>query len=59
MSRGLLSILIYIVNFIQTEYDINQFTKRLKLSYLELEGAFLASEIVRKLNIELQADLAI
>ncbi|CAD8068799.1 unnamed protein product [Paramecium sonneborni] len=57
MQRGLLGILVYIVNYIQTEKDINQFTNRLQLSYLELEGAFLVSEIVRKLNIEIQLDL--
>ncbi|CAD8059303.1 unnamed protein product [Paramecium primaurelia] len=57
MQRGLLGILVYIVNYIQTEKDINQFTERLQLSYLELEGAFLVSEIVRKLNIEIQLDL--
>ncbi|CAD8089740.1 unnamed protein product [Paramecium sonneborni] len=59
MSRGLLGILVYIVNYIQTEKDINQFTERLQLSYLELEGAFLVSEIVRKLNIEIQLDLSV
>jgi len=47
IQRGLKPILIYIINFIRTDMEINGFEKRLNATYLELEGAFLVSELIK------------
>lgn len=48
MGRGMKTILIYIVNFIQTDMEINKFVSRpnAAANYLELEGAFQLSLII-------------
>ncbi|CAD8086790.1 unnamed protein product [Paramecium primaurelia] len=57
LERGLLGLLIYISNFINTDMAINHFTKKLQQSYLELEGAFLVSYIIKDINTSFHYDL--
>ncbi|CAD8173680.1 unnamed protein product [Paramecium octaurelia] len=57
LERGLLGLLIYISNFINTDMAINQFTNKLQQSYLELEGAFLVSYIIKDINTSFHFDL--
>ncbi|CAD8095427.1 unnamed protein product [Paramecium sonneborni] len=57
MERGLFGLLIYICNFISNDMAINHFTKKLQQSYLELEGAFLVSYIIKDINTYFHSDL--
>ncbi|CAD8086788.1 unnamed protein product [Paramecium primaurelia] len=57
MKRGLQALLIYIINHITTDMEINQFTSRSQVSYLELEGAFLVSNIIKVVNDKFNIDL--
>ncbi|CAK88525.1 unnamed protein product (macronuclear) [Paramecium tetraurelia] len=57
MRRGLQALLIYIINHITTDMEINQFTSRSQASYLELEGAFLVSNIIKVVNDKFNIDL--
>ncbi|CAD8097411.1 unnamed protein product [Paramecium sonneborni] len=57
MKRGLQALLIYIINHITTDMEINKFTSRSQASYLELEGAFLISNIIKVVNDQFNIDL--
>ncbi|CAD8097409.1 unnamed protein product [Paramecium sonneborni] len=57
MERGLFGLLIYICNFISNDMALNHFTQKLQSSYLELEGAFLVSYIIKDLNTYFHLDL--
>lgn len=57
MKRGLKSVLIYIINFIKTDKEINQFNVRTQASFLELEGGFLVSHLIKLINDKFNVDL--
>ncbi|CAD8179593.1 unnamed protein product [Paramecium pentaurelia] len=57
MKRGLKSVLIYIINFIKTDMEINKFKVRTQASFLELEGGFLVSHLIKLINDKFNVDL--
>ncbi|CAD8095367.1 unnamed protein product [Paramecium sonneborni] len=57
MKRGLKAVLIYIINFIKTDMEINKFQVRTQASFLELEGAFLVSNLIKLINDKFNQDL--
>ncbi|CAD8173646.1 unnamed protein product [Paramecium octaurelia] len=57
MKRGLKAVLIYIINFIKTDMEINKFQVRTQASFLELEGGFLVSNLIKLINDKFNVDL--
>ncbi|CAD8097357.1 unnamed protein product [Paramecium sonneborni] len=57
MKRGLKAVLIYIINFIKTDMEINKFQTRTQASFLELEGGFLVSHLIKLINDKFNQDL--
>ncbi|CAD8105906.1 unnamed protein product [Paramecium sonneborni] len=57
MKMGLKAVLVYIINFITTEMEINAFKNRTTQNNLELEGAFLVSNIIGSINMYFNQDL--
>ena len=57
MRRGLNSILVYIINSIETEYEINSFEIKLSSPILEMEGAFILCQLINELNVRFNKDL--
>ncbi|CAK93992.1 unnamed protein product (macronuclear) [Paramecium tetraurelia] len=57
LQRGISSVLIYILNSIKTERDLNQFTEKIGYDKYELEGALIFSEFIEHLNGEFYEDL--
>ncbi|CAD8105905.1 unnamed protein product [Paramecium sonneborni] len=57
LQRGISSALIYILNSIKTERDLNQFNEKIGYDKYELEGALLFSEFIENLNGEFYEDL--
>ncbi|KAM3145512.1 hypothetical protein pb186bvf_002286 [Paramecium bursaria] len=57
MARGLKSLLIYMVNYIQTDMDVNNLTSRSIAPVLELEAAFLVSMVIKGINKKFNSDL--
>ncbi|CAD8189715.1 unnamed protein product [Paramecium pentaurelia] len=57
MKMGLKAVLVYIINFITTDMEINQFKNRTSQNFLELEGAFLVSNIIGSINQLFNKDL--
>lgn len=57
MSRGLNTILIFVINYISTDMEISHFKNRTSYTYMILEGAFIVSNIIRDVNVQFHADL--
>ncbi|CAD8201780.1 unnamed protein product [Paramecium octaurelia] len=57
MKMGLKAVLVYMINFITTDMEINQFKTRTTQNFLDLEGAFLVSNIIGYINELFNADL--
>lgn len=57
MKRGFKAMIIYIVNLIETDMAINNFTYRALPTSNELEGAFMLAELVNVINIKFYDNL--
>ncbi|CAD8110591.1 unnamed protein product [Paramecium sonneborni] len=57
LQQGISSALIYILNSIKTDRDLNQFSEKIGYDKYELEGALIFSEFIENLNDEFYQDL--